>query len=382
MRYFIIAGEASGDLHASNLIKQIRLQDPSAEFVGLGGDKMCAAGCTLRQHYREMAYMGVFAVLAHLPEIRHNFRITHESLLAYRPDILILVDYPSFNLKIAAYCRKHLPDTKIYYYIPPKVWAWKTWRVHKIARLCDKVLGIFPFEPAFYARYGYQCTYVGNPTNDTIREWCREQHIDPCTQPREDIIAILPGSRRSEISHCLPTMLTAARRVAQRMNTPFHIVVAAAPGIEDDFYTPYLQGETLTRDTYSLVSRARAAVVNSGTATLETALLRCPQTAVYYIACSRWLEWLLRPILFRIPHFTLVNILLDKEQETKNKGRQQVIDELIASHFTEKNVETELFRLLTDETYHAEMLRGYTRIQSILGSSPAAHTAATLITQE
>lgn len=391
MKYFIIAGEASGDLHASNLIKQIRLQDPSAEFVGLGGDKMCAAGCELRQHYREMAYMGVFAVLAHLPEIRRNFRITHESLLAYRPDILILVDYPSFNLKIAAFCRKHLPDTKIYYYIPPKVWAWKTWRVHKIARLCDKVLGIFPFEPAFYAKYGYACTYTGNPTNDTIREWCEEQNIVSGEEPRENIIAILPGSRRSEITHCLPTMLAAARRVNQRLGNSYRIVVTAAPGIEDSFYAGYLEGETLTRDTYSVVAHARAAVVNSGTATLETALLHCPQTAVYYIACSRWLEWLFRPILFRIPHFTLVNILVDNGQWTMNNGQwtkekgerregQAIIEELIASRFTEENVENELYRLLTDEVYRCRMLDGYTRIRSILGSSPAARTAAKIIT--
>lgn len=393
MKYFIIAGEASGDLHASNLIKQIRLQDPSAEFVGLGGDKMCAAGCELRQHYREMAYMGVFAVLAHLPEIRRNFRITHESLLAYRPDILILVDYPSFNLKIAAFCRKHLPDTKIYYYIPPKIWAWKTWRVHKIARLCDQVLGIFPFEPAFYAKYGYACTYVGNPTNDTIREWCEEQNIVSGEEPRENIIALLPGSRQSEITHCLPTMLAAARRVNQRLGNSYRIVVTAAPGIEDSFYAGYLEGETLTRDTYSVVVHARAAVVNSGTATLETALLHCPQTAVYYIACSRWLEWLFRPVLFRIPHFTLVNILVDNGQWTKDKRRrtkekrerregQAIIEELIASRFTDKNVECELYRLLTDEVYRRRMLDGYTRIRSILGSSPAAQTAATVITSK
>lgn len=391
MKYFIIAGEASGDLHASNLIKQIRLQDPSAEFVGLGGDKMCAAGCALRQHYREMAYMGVFAVLAHLPAIRRNFRIAHESLLAYRPDILILVDYPSFNLKIAAYCRKHLPETKIYYYIPPKVWAWKTWRVHKIARLCDKVLGIFPFEPAFYAKYGYACTYTGNPTNDTIREWCEEQNIVLGEEQRENIIAILPGSRRSEITHCLPTMLAAARRVNQRLGNSYQIVVTAAPGIEDSFYGRYLEEERLTRDTYGVVAHTRAAVVNSGTATLETALLHCPQTAVYYIACSRWLEWLLRPILFRIPHFTLVNILVDNGQWTMDNGQwtkkkgerregQAIIEELIASRFTKENVENELYRLLTDEVYRRRMLDGYTRIRSILGSSPAALTAAKIIT--
>ena len=354
---------------------------------------MCAAGCALRQHYREMAYMGVFAVLAHLPEIRHNFRITYESLLAYRPDILILVDYPSFNLKIAAFCRKHLPDTKIYYYIPPKIWAWKTWRVHKIARLCDQVLGIFPFEPAFYAKYGYACIYTGNPTNDSIREWCEAQNIVQDEQQRENVIAILPGSRRSEITHCLPTMLAAARRVNQRLGNSYQIVVTAAPGIEDSFYGRYLEGERLTRDTYRVVAHARAAVVNSGTATLETALLHCPQTAVYYIACSRWLEWLLRPVLFRIPHFTLVNILVDNGQWTMDNGQwtkekgerregQAIIEELIASRFTEENVENELYRLLTDEMYRRRMLDGYTRIRSILGSSPAARTAAKIITSK
>ena len=393
MRYFIIAGEASGDLHASNLIKQIRLQDPNAEFAGMGGDKMQAAGCELKQHYREMAYMGVFAVLAHLPQIRRNFHIAYKNLLDYQPDALILTDYPSFNLKVAAYCKKHFPDTRIYYYIPPKIWAWKTWRVHRIARLCDEILGIFPFEPAFYAKYNYRCTYIGNPTNDTIREWCNAHPLPTSAEERENLIALLPGSRRNEISHCLPTMLQAARQVAECLyrenGVRPHIAVTAAPGVEDSFYTPYLQGELLTRDTYATVAKAKAAVVNSGTATLETALLRCPQTAVYYIACSRWLEWLLRPILFHIPHFTLVNILSDNDIRSSQHGKQiiekpkqviekpkQVIEELVASRFTEENVEHELYRLMTDAPYRQEIEDGYARIQSLLGTEYAAKTAA------
>ena len=402
MKFFVIAGEASGDLHAANLMRSLSMEDKDASFVGLGGDKMRAAGCDIRVDYRDMAYMGVVAVLANLPKIRRNFRIARAALLETRPDVLILIDYPSFNLRMAAFCRKHLPHTRIVYYIPPKVWAWKSWRVHRIARYADDVLGIFPFEPAFYARYGYSCQYVGNPTADCIRTWqqsyptketteeteAENNHADTSTrvasqyyspslrgaggahtttkEEEKEVIALLPGSRPSEIRHCLPTMLEAARRVA---GTDYRIVVAAAPGIDDSFYAPYLRGETLTRDTYTLVSSARAAVVNSGTATLETALLGCPQTAVYYIACSRWLEWLIRPILFRTKYFTLVNII----------PQQEVIQELIASRFTVSNVEHELRRLLSDEHYRHTMLTRYRHLSHLLGSRPASTTAALII---
>ena len=413
MKFFVIAGEASGDLHAANLMRSLSFEDKDASFVGLGGDKMRAAGCDIRVDYRDMAYMGVVAVLANLPKIRRNFRIARAALMETRPDVLILIDYPSFNLRMAAFCRKHLPATRIVYYIPPKVWAWKSWRVHRIARYADDVLGIFPFEPAFYARYGYRCQYVGNPTADCIRTWQQSHptakadnnlsrqteeakqvtetantpadvptHVasryyspslrgaggapPPTKGEEKEVVALLPGSRPSEIRHCLPTMLEAARRVA---GTDYRIIVAAAPGIDDSFYAPYLCGETLTRDTYTLVSSARAAVVNSGTATLETALLGCPQTAVYYIACSRWLEWLIRPVLFRTKYFTLVNII----------PQQEVIQELIASRFTVGNVEHELRRLLTDEHYRHTMLTRYHHLSHLLGSRPAAHTATHII---
>ncbi len=369
MKYFIIAGEASGDLHASHLIASVRAKDSAACFVGLGGDKMRAAGCSIRVDYRDMAYMGVVAVLRNIRHIRRNFRIAYASLSEERPDVLILVDYPSFNLRVAAYCRKHLPQTRVVYYIPPKVWAWKSWRVHKIARYSDKILGIFPFEPVFYARYGYTCEYVGNPTADCIREWrkTREDQADVSTTGDDrPVIALLPGSRKSEVSHCLPVMLEAARRVA---GDKYRIVVAAAPGLEDSCYTRYLAGEALTRDTYGLVHTARAAVVNSGTATLETALLECPQTAVYYIACSRWLEGLIRPIVFRTPHFTLVNIL----------ARRTVIQELIAKRFSTEEVERELVRLVSDTDYRTTMLEGYADISRKLSTCPASDTAARAI---
>ena len=307
--------------------------------------------------------MGFAAVLANLGQIRRNFRITHEALLQEKPDALILIDYPSFNLKISAFCRKYLPDTKIYYYIPPKVWAWKKRRIHAIARLCDEVLGIFPFEPAFYAKYGYTCRYVGNPTAEEMVKVRGER-----LEVRGKSIAILPGSRPSEISHCLPRMLEAARRFAD-----YRIVVCAAPGIEDAFYTPYLSAhETLTRETYETVQTASAAIVNSGTATLETALLGCPQVAVYHLALSRLIgliRWA-QPLIFSIPYFTLVNIIAGK----------QVIRECIADGFTVDNVAAELQRILTDKAYQKEMLAQYEHLSTILGSSEAASTAASIIT--
>ena len=365
-KYFLIAGEASGDMHAAALIAQIKQRDPKAQCAGLGGDQMVAAGCRLYRHISHMAFMGFVAVLRNIGQVRQNFRIAHEALLAEQPNTLILIDYPSFNLKIAAFCRRHLPNTKIYYYIPPKVWAWKRWRIHTVVRLCDRVLGILPFEPDFYARYGYTCTYVGNPTAEEIAE---VQHTDHTTD-KTQTIALLPGSRPSEVSHCLPRMLEAARHFPD-----YQLIVCAAPAINDDFYTPYLQhGERLTRDTYSTVHQATAAIVNSGTATLETALLGCPQVAVYHLACSRLLGFLrwAQPLVFSIPYFTLVNLIAGKE----------VIKECVANDFTADKVATELSRILTDKAYKKEMLASYQNISSLLGSQPASATAAAIITSK
>ena len=366
MTYFLIAGEASGDLHAAALITQLKSLDHSARMVGLGGDRMAALGCRLYQDYRHMAFMGFAAVLQNLKAVCRNFHIAEQALLEEKPDVLILIDYPSFNLRMAAFCRQHLPQTKIVYYIPPKVWAWKRWRVHKIAGLCDAVLGIFPFESAFYAKYGYNCTYVGNPTAEAINQYIQNTP----DAPKNTTIALLPGSRPSEVKHCLPRMLEAARCFPK-----YKIVVTAAPGLEDAFYTPYLRnGETLSRDTYTSVRQARAAIVNSGTATLETALLGCAQVAVYHLAWSRIIG-ILRPLMqyliFAIPYFTLVNILAEKE----------VINELVANDFITNKITAELQKLLNDEMYQKNMLADYEHIHSILSTSPASVTAARIIMQ-
>ena len=354
-------------MHAAALMTQIAARDSHAVFAGMGGDRMEQAGCHLYRHIRHMAFMGFAAVIRHWRDIRANFRIAREALLTERPEVLILIDYPSFNLRMAEFCRQHLPDTRIYYYIPPKVWAWKKRRIHRIARLCDEVLGIFPFEPEFYARYGYRCTYVGHPTAESIRRFIESSN--GTFVPRQKYIALLPGSRRSEISHCLPRMLEAARQFPE-----YSVVVCAAPGIEDSFYTPYIQAcATLTRETYGSVLHASAAIVNSGTATLETALLGCPQVAVYHLACSRLIGLIrgwAQPLLFSIPYFTPVNIIAGSE----------VIRECIADEFTVANVTEALTRVLKDEAYQKKMLASYEHLFTLLGSLPASATAADIIT--
>lgn len=377
-KYFLIAGEASGDLHAARLITALREQDARAVFAGLGGDKMQAAGCRLYQHYRNMAYMGYVAVLMHLKDIRRNIRIAEQALVSEQPDELILIDYPGFNLHMAKFAKRHLPHTRITYYIPPKIWAWKRWRVHDIGRCCDRILGIFPFEPAFYAQYGYTCTYVGNPTAEGIADYHQSavsrQQSAVSNQPAAPYVVLLPGSRRHEIENCLPRMLAGTEEAIRDLPDIRQIVVTQAPGIEPQLYERLCTGHpsvTLATDTYSAVRQARAAVVNSGTATLETALLGCPQVAVYHLAFGHLLG-LLRPVMFQIPHFTLVNIVAGRE----------VIKELLAYEFTVESVRDELHRLLTDTSYVQKMQSGYTEIRQILGTYRAAEEAARLIINE
>ena len=362
MRYFFLAGEASGDQHAADLMRAIAAADSDASFAGLGGDRMREAGCRLYQDYRQMAFMGYEAVLRNLGKVRRNFRIAEQALLQEKPEALILIDYPSFNLRIAGFARKHLPATKIFYYVPPKVWAWKQYRIHRIAALSDAILGIFPFEPDFYRQFGYTCTYVGNPTMDQIRRY-REAH-QPVEATEKPYIAILPGSRRNEISYCLPTMLEAARRFPD-----YDVRVAAAPGVEDAFYQQWMPaGVPLVRNTYDLVSGAYAAVVNSGTATLETALLGCPQVAVYHVGCPR-LFGLFWRTFFKMRLFTLPNIILGRE----------AIREKLALHFTVEEVADELDHLLHDDACRTTMLADYAEIARLLGDTPAPVNAAKII---
>lgn len=367
-KYFIISGEASGDLHSAHLIRRLKQREPAAQIVGCGGDLMQHAGCRLLLHYNEMAYMGVVAVLKNLGKIRRNFRLVRQALLDEQPDVLILIDYPSFNLKIAEFAKKHLPKTKVCYYIPPKIWAWKKWRVHKIGKYCDRVLAIFPFEPDFYKRYGYEAEYVGNPIVESVAEYTQQSQAEKWAD--KPYIALLPGSRRNEIEKCLPIMLEAVKDFVD-----YQVIVTVAPGQQSALYERIIDKAALpyrpalaTGNTYSVVRGASAAVVNSGTATLETALLGCPQVAVYHLAFPH-LVAMLRPLVFDIPFFTLVNIIPQK----------QVIRELLAYEFTAENVNQELRRILTDEEYRAEMLSGYQQLFTILSNRIASANAADAI---
>lgn len=334
---------------------------------------MQAAGCKLYQHYSKMAYMGYLAVIAHLGDIRRNIQIAQQSLLSERPDELILIDYPGFNLRMAAFCRKHLPQTRVTYYIPPKIWAWKRWRVHKIGKYCHRILGIFPFEPAFYAKYGYTCTYVGNPTAEAIADYQQSAiSYQQSAVSGQQYIALLPGSRRHEISNCLPRMLAGTAQALQAYPDIRRIVVTMAPSIEKSFYEPFIAAYPMVElrsDTYNVVSHAEAAVVNSGTATLETALLDCPQVAVYHLAGGVLLD-IMRYLVIRIPNFTLVNILADRA----------LIVEMLGRHFTPQAVCDELHRLIGNKEYVSRMREGYAEIRRLLGTNPTAMTAATIIT--
>lgn len=389
MKYFVLVGEASGDLHASHLMQQIKKQDPTASFSGFGGDKMAAEGCCLYRHISDLAYMGVVAVLSNADKIRASFAIAKEKLLTDQPDVLILVDYPSFNLKIAQFARKNLPNIRIVYYIPPKVWAWKKWRRKTILKVCDQVLCIFPFEPAFYLDpplpslegrvHRAQVVYVGNPTAEeilTAQRSYRETVIQRSVlsgDSRSKIIAILPGSRRSEIKHCLPKMIEAARRFPD-----YEIRISQAPSIPTEFYEQVVGESTLPlySSTPLLLQAASAAIVNSGTATLEAALIGCPQVAVYHVACPHLLR-LIWKAMFTIRHFTLPNIVLDKRDE---QGKpKEVIRELIAYLFTVDNIEAEVRKLLTDNDYRQTMLADYDAIQQLLGNKKASVEAARLI---
>lgn len=368
MRYFIIAGEASGDLHASNLVAEIKRKDAVADVIGLGGDLMAKQGVRLIRHYRHMAFMGISAVIKHLPEVMENLRITKEAMEAFCPDVLVLVDYPSFNMRMAKFAKKTL-HCPVYYYISPKIWAWKTYRIRSIKRYIDRMFTIFPFETEFYAKYGYKVDYVGNPTQETIdaaldEHLTRETFCKTHNLPNKPIIALLAGSRKQEIASCLPTMIEAASAFKD-----YQWVVAGAPGVERTLYEPWAsQGHIVFDATYQLLQVASVAVVNSGTATLETALIGTPQVVVYAVPGGRFTYWLKENFL-KTRFISLVNIIAGKE----------VVRELVAHLFTLDRLQTEIDFLLNDKNYRHRMCEGYQNIGTILGHSRAAATAAELM---
>jgi len=367
MKYFIIAGEASGDLHAANLMRELKLKDAKAEFCFLGGDLMQAQGGTLIRHYRQMAFMGIVPVLLNYRTIMQIMESCKTALLQFQPDLLILVDYPGFNLRMAKFAKENL-QCQVHYYIPPKIWVWKEHRIKQIKKYIDKVFTIFPFETAFYAKHNYKSDYVGNPSvdsvflrpnqNQTLDEFCKKNQL-----PNRPIIALLSGSRKQEISKCLPKMIAAASKL-----TDYQIIIAGAPGIDPQFYHSFIQTQKVSivfDQTYDLVQQASAAVVNSGTATLETALLGTPQVVVYHVAFPRF-SYTFQGLVMKVNFFSLVNLIATKE----------VVKELLFHFFTVENVAKELEQLLHNKEYRLKMVNEYAKIKNILGEPNTAKHAA------
>ncbi len=371
MKYYLIVGEASGDLHASNLMKALMAEDPEAEFRFFGGDLMTAVGGTCVKHYRELAYMGFIPVLLHLRTIFSNMDRCKHDIEAWKPDVLILVDYPGFNLKIAAYIKKHT-QIPIYYYISPKIWAWKEYRIKNIRRDVDKLFSILPFEVDFFRDHHYPVDYVGNPCVDAVDSFLRtdtetkEQFCQRLNlESSRPIIALLAGSRKQEIKDNLLRMMEASRSFPQ-----YQFVIAGAPGITPEFYSHYLTdgAKIVFGETYRLLRYSEAALVTSGTATLETALFRVPQVVCYYTAAGKLVSFLRRHIL-KVKYISLVNLVSGSE----------VVTELVADGMTVDNIRCELSAIIEGGSRRIQMLSGYDRMIQILGTPGASERAAKLM---
>lgn len=370
MKYYLIAGEASGDLHASNLMKAILQEDPKAEFRFFGGDLMAKAGGTCVKHYRDMAYMGFIPVLLHLRTIFRNLSCCKQDILTWKPDVLILIDYPGFNLKVAKFIKQH-SSIPVYYYISPKIWAWKEYRIKNIRRDIDKLLSILPFEVDFFKKHHYPVNYVGNPCVDAVQTF-RENYQESLDEfqlrnklDNRPIIALLAGSRKQEIKDNLSRMTEASKDFPQ-----YQFVVAGAPGIDPEFYQQFIGKDTkiLFGQTYSLLTHATAALVTSGTATLETALFKVPQVVCYYTAAGKLVSFLRRHIL-KVQYISLVNLISGNEAVT----------ELVADGMTVTNLKAELKQILPDGNKRSKMLSDYEQLIQTLGTAGASQRAAKII---
>lgn len=373
MRYYLIVGEASGDLHASNLMSALKSKDKDAEFRFYGGDKMKAVGGTLVKHYKEMAYMGFIPVMMHLRTILRNMSLCKKDIMAWNPDVVILVDYPGFNLDIAKFLKQN-SKIPVFYYISPKIWAWKEYRIKNIRNDVDRLFSILPFEIDYFTkRHGYkEVTYVGNPCVDAIDAFLKsdegkEKFSDFCKTngiKEKPIIAILAGSRRQEIKDNLEKMVRAASEYRD-----YQIVIAGAPGLEADYYQKFIPKDVnvslVFGQTYRLLRQSVAALVTSGTATLETAILRVPQVVCYYIACGKFVSFL-RKMLLKVPYISLVNLVIGKK----------IVEELVADGMTVTNIKSNLEKILPGGSERKKMLTDYDEMLEILGEAGASERAA------
>ena len=378
MKYYLIAGEASGDLHASRLMRALREQDAEAEFRYFGGDAMQAEGGTLVRHYRTLAYMGFYQVARHLPEILRGRSQCKQDIAAWRPDAIVLVDYPGFNLHIAQWARSALPAVRIVYYISPKIWAWKSWRLRSIRRDVDLLLSILPFEVEWYRRRGYEVTYVGNPTVDELEPvvaepfdraaFCHRNELND----NQSIIALVAGSRRAEVEDNLPLMIEACCGLPG-----YQLVVAGAPGLDEAFYAPILDRHRVVPpvkvvfgQTYDLLRASDIATVTSGTATLETAYLGVPQVVCYYFRGGRLVYRIMKAALRSIRYVSLVNLLLGRE----------AVRELLGPYLTIPNLRSEVTKFTDNSPERRRVLADYDEMRRLLGSAGAPRRAAAAVT--
>ena len=365
MRYYLIAGEPSGDLHASRLMRSLKHRDAEAEFRFFGGDLMAAEGGTLVKHYRELAYMGFIPVLMHLRTILRNMAACKQDIAAWHPDVVILVDYPGFNLDIAKYVKAN-DICPVYYYISPKIWAWKEYRIKRIKRDVDELFSILPFEVEFFERkHHYPIHYVGNPTAQEVREF-QAEHRDAHRLARP-VVALLAGSRRQEIKDNLPAMIEATSDLSK----DYDLVLAGAPSIEPSYYDKYLKDSTVrlvSDQTYQLLSQATAALVTSGTATLETCMFGVPQVVCYYTPLKHFVGFM-RHLVLKVKYVSLVNLIADRE----------VVTELVADTFSVENIHRELAKILPGGSDRQRMLDDYQEVNRRLGESDAPDRAAQLM---
>lgn len=384
MKYYLIVGEASGDLHASHLMKSLKNIDNAAQFRFFGGDLMAAVGGHRVKHYKELAYMGFVPVLLHLPVIFRNMALCKQDIVAWAPDVVILVDYPGFNLDIAKYLHAHT-QIPAYYYISPKIWAWKEWRIKSIKRDVAQMFSILPFEVPFYEqKHKFKIHYVGNPTADEVRvfrrnyaetfeQFCARNNASAASadkanglSPHQPVIALLAGSRKQEIKDNLPAMIEAARSYPD-----YQMVLAGAPAIEDEYYHRFISGtrvKLVRNDTYALLSHATAALVTSGTATLETALFDVPQVVCYETPVPRLIRFAFNHII-RCKYISLVNLIADRE----------IVPELLADRFSTANIRAELGRILPGNPARERMLQAYQQVRDALGDAVAPDNAARIM---
>jgi len=363
MKYYLVAGEASGDLHGANLMKELKERDPKAEFRFFGGDLMLAEGGTLVKHYADMAFMGFIEVVANLPAIFKNLSLCKQDITAWQPDVLILIDFPGFNLKIADFAKKN--GLMVCYYISPKVWAWNQKRVLKIKKVVDHMFCILPFEVDFYKQWGMDVDYIGNPLLDAIAAFEPDVNFFESNHlPKKKIIALLPGSRKQEISYLLPDMLKVTEQFPQHQ-----FVIAGAPSFNKEFYNQFLSDKNIPivfNATYDLLNNADAAIVASGTATLEAALFNVPQVVVYK---GNNISITIARMVVKIKYISLVNLIMDS----------LVVKELIQQDCNPQNISAELDLIINDKDYRAAMLSNYDKLDERMGKPGASAKAAALI---